>query len=88
MNQQPNAVAIHVPPDMPADQVEMLAETRIRKWLLDPTFPTPDGRTFCDTHGIQGLFISYWGPSGKHVYITQGDASSLAAKHKSERWSA
>jgi hypothetical protein len=88
MNTQPNAVAIHVPEDMPVQQVEMLAETRIRKWLLDPTSPHPDGKTFCDTHGISGLFISYWGPSGKHVYIAQGDAPALAAKHEAERRSA
>ena len=81
MNLKPNDIA--VPANMEPAQLEMLAECRIRKMLLDPTFPTEDGHTFCDNHQIIGLTVSYWGPSGKRVIISQDDESSLNARRKS-----
>ena len=80
MNPTPSEIV--VPSGMLSDQVELLAEVRIRKWLLDPTFPTADGHSFVDNHGISDLIVSYRGPSGKVVVIAQDDASSIAARRK------
>ncbi|NDD52812.1 hypothetical protein EBZ39_02860 [bacterium] len=78
----PEAEAIHVPRGMTADQIEMLAECRIRKMLLDPEFPNFGSGTFVDNHQIQGLTVSYWGPTGKRVVISQDDESSINAQKK------
>jgi hypothetical protein len=71
----PEQKAAYVPHDMPADQVEMLAETRIRKLLLDPTYPKEGAGSFVENHSIKGLGVSYIGPTGKRVIILQEEPS-------------